>query len=75
MNALEKIANYFRNFDGEDEGVANIQFSTDDLRFIANLNVKLGRAKRSEKIVNFLKHNHPQMYEELLNEYGDNSRT
>ena len=70
MNALEKIANYFRNFDGEDECVANIQFSTNDLRFIAQLNVELGRAKESEKIVKCLRHNHPQMYEEVLNELG-----
>lgn len=40
MNALNKIANYFRNYDGVDEDVANIQLSTDDLRFIANLNEK-----------------------------------
>lgn len=48
MNALNKIANYFKNFDGIDEDVANIQLSTDDLRFIANLNVKLGKARANE---------------------------
>lgn len=68
MNALKKIANYFMNFDGEDEDVANIQFNTDELRFIAQLNVELGRAKESEKIVKCLRHNHPQIYEEVLNE-------
>lgn len=68
MNALGKIADYSRNYDGEDEVVVDIRLSTDDLRFIANLNVQLGRARASERIVDYMKRRHFDLYSQMLDE-------
>ena len=40
MNLLDRIANYFKDWDGIDETAPKMEVSIHDLRYIANMNVE-----------------------------------
>ena len=40
MNLLDRIANYFKDWDGIDETAPKMELSIHDLRYIANMNVE-----------------------------------
>ena len=40
MNLLDRIANYFKEWDGIDETAPKMELSIHDLRYIANMNVE-----------------------------------
>lgn len=71
MESLTKIANYFKEWDGEEE-TGCIDLTTQDLRDIAGLNVLNYKLKREleeyKKIVKHLEIYHPDWTAIILNE-------
>ena len=68
MTALNKITEYFKNWNGEDQEIADVTFSTDDLRFFANLQIENIRLQHERKILQYLMQKHPNEYNNLLDE-------
>ncbi len=74
MNLLDRIANYFKEWDGIDETAPKMELSINDLRYIASMNVERCRlikelnesTKRIEKMKSILE----KSAEEIENLYG-----
>jgi len=74
MNLLGRIANYFKEWDGDDKTAPKMELSIHDLRYIADMNVERCRLIRQLDHKNVeliaMKHLLEKSAEEIENVYG-----
>jgi len=74
MGLLDRIANYFKEWDGIDETAPKMELSINDLRYIANMHIERGRLVKNLNNANIKIENMKLLLEksaeEIENLYG-----